>query len=460
MNSEQKIESRKATSVKVFLALISFVFLAIASSIAGYVAMNKGGTIWPPRVSLLPSFAPTPSPLAQDETKSWKTYDNPDAVFSFRYPSNWTVQNDSGSIVTIGSGSDETLTVGAGEGSSDTSLEDNIDFLKTSMEKSQNSLIEIDAVNIEGARVFMNLSMPNASKQAFLVTSDKVVSVFYAYYKYPGTFDAEKEKFFLEKLLPTFALNNKKLCSQEDIEEKVNCFASRITKYSLSDDVAGSDDKLKEYFIGNFDGINMDQEKSIDNLTFTGISRGKFDKNSDNEMIIVSFEWNVGKFTNSYLVIIKKEAPSYYQATSQEFEFQSFEKNPDKLVKLIKDDSPLLVSKSAYTGGTCVSLLGNILIYKLVNDEFVSVWTNQYFVDGKKYEGKIDSGAIETIDTKITYKDLDNDGNFEIIKEGTKQTCEGEDACYSSECTKFFGQGKVYESYKWDAQKQTFVLIK
>lgn len=248
------------------------------------------------------------------------------------------------------------------------------------------------------------------------------------------------------------------LCGEGDPGERISCFTDYIAKNPIPEDIINSDDKLKAYFIQNFDNINSDQEKAKEssdfNLTFMGISRGKFDKNSDKEVVVVSFEYNVGKFANSYLVITKKTGADSYQALSQTIEYQSFVNKPNKIVK---NEPPMFVSNSAYTGGTCVPLIGNVTIYRLVNDKFESVWTNNYSVDGMEYKGKTETGKVENIDTKIIYKDLDNDGDLEIIKEGTRQTCEGKNACWSSECTKFFGQEKIYEVYKWDAYKQTFI---
>ncbi|MBU4339194.1 hypothetical protein KKB43_06825 [Patescibacteria group bacterium] len=248
------------------------------------------------------------------------------------------------------------------------------------------------------------------------------------------------------------------LCSEGDPGERISCFTDHLVKNPISEDIINSDDKLKAYFIQNFDNINSDQKKAKEssdfNLTFMGISRGKFDKNSDKEVVVVSFEYNVGKFANSYLVIIKRTGADSYQALSQTIEFQSVDNQPRKLVK---DEPPFLISNTAAYGGTCVNISRSEIIYRLVNGEFESIWNNEFLNDGKEYKGKLDTGKIQIFDTKIIYKDLDNDGDSEIIKEGTRQTCEGENACWSSECTKFFGKEKIYEVYKWDTYKQTFI---
>lgn len=87
------------------------------------------------------------------------------------------------------------------------------------------------------------------------------------------------------------------------------------------------------------------------------------------------------------------------------------------------------------------------------NNEFKPIWNTLHYIDGNVYNTE----QVEYMQTEISYKDLDSDGNLEIIKEGNRKSCKGEDACYESDCTEIINEERIYEVFKWNVQKQTFI---
>lgn len=194
MFSEQKSKPSNLATAQLILAGVILISLVAALGVVGYLARNKG-------------FVQVTS---QNEANDWKTYNYNSSVknFSFKYPYNWSIQNESKFLVTIGSGSDDTVIIGVQEGSPDTSLEENMTYLKSLLDHNRYSYRELNDIQVDGARVFLNTSTSDSIKQAYLVTGSELISVVYSYYKYPETTEAEKEKFLLEKFLPTFILTN------------------------------------------------------------------------------------------------------------------------------------------------------------------------------------------------------------------------------------------------------------
>jgi hypothetical protein len=257
----------------------------------------------------------------------------------------------------------------------------------------------------------------------------------------------------LEKILSTFKfIEKEKPCAQEDASERISCFMDYVDKNPIPEDVINSDDELKKYFSEN-----------LGDLEFSGISRGKFNKSDNKNRILVSMSWGAGKYNQTHLFILKENTKNNWDVSHEELDPFVEITNEPKI--LVKGEPAFFIGHTNYTGGTCVPVSWSMMVYRLEKNKFNLLWSTEYFADGeidnpKQTENANPLRQLEIFGANITYKDLDNDGSSEIIKEGTRQTCEGEDACYSSDCTKFFGEENIYEVYKWDAQKQTFVKNK
>lgn len=222
-----------------------------------------------------------------------------------------------------------------------------------------------------------------------------------------------------------------------------NCyqFLDSLLSSPLSSDLVNSNEKLKEYFKNN-----------LDQLEFTGISRGKFDKYSDKKVIIVSFRKSAGKHFHSYTFIIKERTTENWQAT---FRFIGYFRkfiNEPKL--LVKGEPPFFIVKNTPMGGTCVPVRWSISLVRLQGNHFKSIWDTVYHINGRieDNQGK-PRGKVRKLNTEISYKDLDGDGNSEIIKQGISKLCQGR--CYT--CEKTITEKKVYQVFKWNSKKQNFV---
>ena len=213
-------------------------------------------------------------------------------------------------------------------------------------------------------------------------------------------------------------------------------FLETLFHNPLSSDLVISDEKLKEYF-----GKNLDQ------LSLGEISRGKFDKYSNSEVVLISLRGGEALHFNSYVIIIKKENGKW-KASYQNIGYcEEFFNEPRRL---IQNEPPFFIGKSRPIGGTCVPMEWHMRLHRLENGEFKSIWDTIYFVDGELEYG---SRKVEKLNTKVNFKDIDNDGDFEIIKQGTHRVCKG--GCH--ECEKIIKEENFYQIFKWKPQKQTFV---
>ena len=75
---------------KTFIVLIA-VILLVAAGVGGYIlGTNQNQTVQTQPVTQLPQPSPTPDPTA-----NWKTYSNTKYDFSFKYPSEWEIDDSS-----------------------------------------------------------------------------------------------------------------------------------------------------------------------------------------------------------------------------------------------------------------------------------------------------------------------------------------------------------------------------
>lgn len=239
------------------------------------------------------------------------------------------------------------------------------------------------------------------------------------------------------------------ICAGKNDEEKISCFNSYLSQNTLSDDIVKSDDELKNYFI-----------KNLDSLIFSGISRGKFDKYSNQDIVLISLEKHssYGSGITTYVFLLEKDTTGKWKPFSKEFDYEEFINKPEELVKnepafFVSDakDDPVGAGK----GHSYIKK-----IYRLENGEFKSVLNIEY--SNSKTN---DLDQTEWLETGISYKDLDNDGSLEINKNGGKRTRTEEGSvdvnCFANDADiKIIKQEKINEVYKWDDQKQKFLKNK
>ncbi|MBI2443414.1 MAG: hypothetical protein HYV40_05940 [Candidatus Levybacteria bacterium] len=76
----------KKSPSKVLLLILGFIIILIAIG-AAYVLVARNNAQKPAQVAITPTIAqPTPTP---DPMADWKTYNDPDKVFTIKYPPNW-----------------------------------------------------------------------------------------------------------------------------------------------------------------------------------------------------------------------------------------------------------------------------------------------------------------------------------------------------------------------------------
>lgn len=221
-----------------------------------------------------------------------------------------------------------------------------------------------------------------------------------------------------------------------------NCydFLNSLFNNPVDSHIVGNDEKLKEYL-----------ENNLEQLRFYGISRGKFDKYSEEEAVVASLTLRAAKYFISYVILFQEKIKEKWQTSYQNIGAYHFFNEPREL---IKDEPAFFVGKSTAFGGTCVPVRWSSVVFRLENNTFKSIWSSIYFIDGEIYDEKgYPINQVEKMETDIEYRDLDGDGNFEIIKRGIRKLCKGR--CF--DCEEVLKEEKVYQVFKWDAQKQTFV---
>ncbi len=241
-------------------------------------------------------------------------------------------------------------------------------------------------------------------------------------------------------------------------ESKINSFLFYLPQNPLSDDIVNSDDALKAYFSKN---LNM--------LSFTGISRGKFDKYSDKQNVILFFKLKDESGEGSlsvpvYIFILQKDGSGVWQISYQKTDTEA--KQFDKIVsgfEIITNDHKQLVrnepqffmgSYDPITVGTCVSAATSFNIFRLEKGEFKLIWNTIDLVIDYGDIGYGEAGNTTSLETKVSFKDTDSDGNLEIIRQGTEEVLSG--GCSELD-PKQISNKKIYEIYKWNFQKQTFI---
>ena len=214
--------------------------------------------------------------------------------------------------------------------------------------------------------------------------------------------------------------------------------------------LVGDDEKLTTYL-----------NENLYPLTVKRISRGRFDKKyPDKEMVVVSFEPKRGKHFFSYVIFFQEETGKRWQVLYQTIGY--FEKFSNEPRKLIKDEPEFFGGATTPIGGTCLPIRWSFKLYRMENSTFNPIFETIYKIDGQIYDEKGHPiGKIEGMNTTIDFKDLDGDGNLEIIKEGTRKICKGPlGACYVADCDEVIEEEEIYQVFKWEPQKQSFLLYK
>lgn len=265
-----------------------------------------------------------------------------------------------------------------------------------------------------------------------------------------------------EKMLATFKfIVPKTSCGQNVGNTQNDRFASYL---SDNPDIVMSNDKLIDYF-----------SKNLDTMIFTGISRGKLDKYSDSGIVVLFFKPKDETGDNPLPVpvtifIIQEGEKGKWQVIERETSsepkqiigsmrgFELIDNKPKQIVK--KEPQFFIGAYDPIVTGTCASVATSFNIYRIEKGNFKLIWNivNSVTDYGDSsdigYGGK---GNTTSLDTSIKLKDVDGDGNLEIVRSGTEQISSG--GCGESD-PKQISDKKIYETYKWNAQKQTFVITK
>lgn len=242
-------------------------------------------------------------------------------------------------------------------------------------------------------------------------------------------------------------IGGKMACDRSRNPDNCYNFVESLFKNPMPLEIINSEEKLKEYF-----------KTGLDHLYFGGINRGRLDKYLEQEIITVFLKspgHMISKREGVLIIIIQEETKDVWQVKEVEvYGDTEFRIQP---MQLVKNEPPFFIAKDTYTGGTCVPVQWSIRIYRLENNKFKPIWDTMYYINGCITNQEQAEYTPEYMEIKISYKDLGNDGNLEIIKEGYWKLCKGEYACYESDCTEIIKEEKIYEVFKWDVQKQTFV---
>jgi hypothetical protein len=188
----------------------------------------------------------------------------------------------------------------------------------------------------------------------------------------------------------------------------------------MSLEIFNSDEKIKEY-IGEKTNIEFDQI-----LT----KRGIFDKNSNNQTVIVSLCENschgIGgedgnQRTNDYFIITEKEDKIFkffYFSTQSIIRYgTNFSIEP---IELIKGEKPFFMgSVSGCGSGMSVGCSEDYYLFRIIDGELIpsyqiiNTWTGTVS-KGNDKEGYIDQYIIDNI-KKVEVKDINDDRDDEII---------------------------------------------
>jgi hypothetical protein len=193
-----------------------------------------------------------------------------------------------------------------------------------------------------------------------------------------------------------------------------------VLEKEMSLEIFNSDEKIKEY-IG---------EKT--NIEFNKIltKRGIFDKNSNNQTVIVSLCENscngIGgpagnQRTNDYFIITEKEDKTFkffYFSTQSVIRYETnFSIEP---IELIKDERPFFIGSVSGCGtGMSVGCSEDYYLFRIIDGELIpsyqiiSAWTGTVS-RGNDKEGYTDQYIIDNI-KKVEAKDINNDKDDEII---------------------------------------------
>ena len=227
--------------------------------------------------------------------------------------------------------------------------------------------------------------------------------------------------------------------SCDESEDRSSCFNPYLSQNPIPDDIAKSDDKLKDYFSRTFGLQELE-----------GISRGKFDKYSNNNVVIISFYF---KNVSTDIFIIAEVARGKWQASYQIL--GGFEKFTNDPLQLVKNEPPFFVALDYPISGTCVGVKATKNIYRLENNRLKKLWgVLLVLADEGDYYNRLKANTT-LIETELSFKDVNNDGNKEIIRQGTKKIWKG--FCERGSDEGAIKIDKIYEVYKWNPSKQTFI---
>ncbi len=200
----------------------------------------------------------------------------------------------------------------------------------------------------------------------------------------------------------------------------------------LYSEIFNSNDKLKNHIE---ERVNIEFEQML-------IRRGSFDKNSNNQVAIVSFckdnckinledglkglSYLENKGFNDFLIITEKEDKSfkifYFPTHSVIRSANNFSINP---VELINDEKPFFIGSRWGCGSSSFAGCGTeYYLFRIINGELIqshelmSVWEGLTY-KGNEKDGYVEEKVFDSV-KKITFEDIDNDNDKEIIFEKEK----------------------------------------
>lgn len=243
---------------------------------------------------------------------------------------------------------------------------------------------------------------------------------------------------------------------KKSFEIKVRLLKLSEEKGPIPLNIVNSDKELKRYLIDNLlvmidvNGELQDRVSDLYEFFTIHFLRGNLDEDPFREIVIV-FESGSGPAGSG---IIKEKEDGFYITYWDESEWRVYEKKLSDL-QMIKNQPRFIILEIYTHPGTGmwykdISILRLEKSEGLFENEFKRIWKGlSLSVD--------DQPGMYKHRTEINteFRDLNGDGNLEIIREGYTKSEEK----FNEETGEFeeIKEEKIYQILKWDEQKQSFI---
>jgi hypothetical protein len=266
--------------------------------------------------------------------------------------------------------------------------------------------------------------------------------------------DEEQDECML-KLAP--AIKNPELCKkieweyfQEICEEAIKISKLIERKEAIPSDIINSDKNLEKYIMENFTlappisyPVSYEEQPKC-----IRIVRGNFDEDPSEEIVIAIFKCLPG-FRHG-LTIVKEKGEAGYVTFFKMLPWKTYI-NKLNSFQILRNHPKFIILETTTHAGTAAnySNLQILTIGKsrgLFQNQFETVWEgisvlNESISEEKPHEINIDT----------EFKDLDNDGNLEIIRKGNSRMYNG--------ATNQIEEKKIYQILKWNEKEEKFIEI-